>query len=149
MNFAKNLHMKNKSIILKKFSTPDESSVRLFPKIKNSFSNEEFLEKYSKYFDVGEKIFSQFSLLPKKEERNLFHWIHFGSPWLMGGVFINSPKFPTLLHASANIGDLYLLTRYIPSLHPRFQNLQSYYLLDRYLLVYYAGNSPDTSQIVP
>lgn len=78
MNFAKNLHMKNKSIILKKFSTPDESSVRLFPKIKNSFSNEEFLEKYSKYFDVGEKIFSQFSLLPKKEERNLFHWIHFG-----------------------------------------------------------------------
>ena len=66
--------------ILKKLKIEERFKVsKTFQALKavDPYINEQ-IDKYSKYIDMGEKIFSQFGYLPIRSERNIFHYVRLG-----------------------------------------------------------------------
>ena len=51
--------------------------MKYFNKIRKAL-DDQVLEKYSGYIEIGEKIFSQFGTLPIRSERNIFHYLRLG-----------------------------------------------------------------------
>ncbi len=75
-----NLTNEQKSI-LKKFKIEERFKMSKTFKMLEAvqpFIKNESIDKYSKYIEIGEKIFSNFSYLPIRSERNIFHYVHLG-----------------------------------------------------------------------
>ena len=80
----KDLNNKQKSLLKKlnikeRFKMSKPLGIRGLPALSalnaKDLLNSPLLDKYSKYIDIGEKIFSQFGYLPIRSERNIFHYV--------------------------------------------------------------------------